>query len=213
MVKLDEIIRKPPFRLCLVTDRKLAGTTESMLEKIRAAIRGGIDAVQIREKDLCGKALYELARKVSENNVQVLVNGRTDVAAALPEAGVHLPGSGIPIREARKILGDGRLIGTSAHSIEDAKKAEDEGADYISFGPVYETESKKKYGQPQGISKLNEVINALGIPVIAIGGISPETAEEIMASGASGIAVVSNILGHPDPEKAARELSAPLGHL
>jgi len=134
---------------------------------------------------------------------RLIINDRADVALALAGAGAHLPASGLPVAAARALLGPDRLLGRSVHSIGEAVAAQQEGADYVIFGPVYETASKKPYGPPQGLAKLMETAAGVDIPVYAIGGIVPERAGEVRAAGAAGLVVMSFILEHAEPERAA----------
>lgn len=180
-----------------------------MLEAAAKAAKGGADALQVREKGLGGKELYELCadmQKTLDEKATLVINDRVDVAMALSGAGAHLPGSGLSLLEARKLMGTDRLLGKSVHSIDEARRAERDGADYIIFGPVYDTESKRSFGGPQGLDKLSQAASGVKIPVYAIGGIVPERASEVRKAGAAGMAVMSFILDHPDPEEAARQL-------
>jgi thiamine-phosphate pyrophosphorylase len=186
-----------------VTDQKaLPGPAEEqtrlLLEKIEGAARAGVDWVQIREKDLCGRELAALVSEAVQRTVglcRILVNDRLDVAVACGAGGVHLGEMSMPVQEAKRFVrernvSDGFLVGVSAHSLEAVKAAEKAGADYTIFGPVYETPSKTVYGQPQGIERIAEVSRAVAIPVIAIGGITLHNAGECVAAGASGIAAI-----------------------
>jgi len=196
----------PPIRnlkLCYVTDRKsLAGSAEEqirlLLEKMEGAARAGVDLIQVREKDLCAR---ELAALVSEGlrripkSCRILVNDRLDIACATGADGVHLGERGFPVKEAKRLLKDRKfprefLVGVSAHSIESALAAETVGADYVIFGPVFETPSKSMFGLPKGVERLAEVCRKVKIPVIAIGGIAMENARECSAAGAAGIAAI-----------------------
>jgi len=187
--------------VCYVTDRKSAGPpdlTTSVMQCIRTAIAAGADWVQIREKDLAGRKLLGLAQEAVEaaaSQVRILVNDRLDIALAAGAAGVHLGGDSLPAREVVRWCRKGKvsadfLVGVSCHSIEDAREAESAGANYIFFGPVFDTPSKQRFGAPQGIAKLTEVCRAVRIPTIAIGGISAENAAECIRAGAAGIAAI-----------------------
>jgi len=200
--------KSPPFRLMLVSDQRRLGD-RPLLSVALSAAEGGVDALQLREKDLPGRELLELGLKLHKelgSAAALLINERVDVARAIPGAGAHLPGSGPRIAESRETLGPERLLGKSAHRLEEALSAEREGADYVIFGPVYDTESKRPYGPPPGIALLKETASAAGIPVYAIGGINPDRAAEVRDAGAAGMAVMSFILDHPDPAEAARLL-------
>jgi thiamine-phosphate pyrophosphorylase len=175
-----------------------------LLEQIRWAIEAGVDWIQIREKDLGGNQLAELARGAvaaggGERRVRVIVNDRLDVAVAAGAGGVHLGRESLPVREVfswREKEKSGRagladfLIGASCHSLEEARVACEDGADYVIFGPVFETPSKVKFGAPLGIERLREVCSQIRIPVLAIGGISLANAANCFEAGAAGIAAI-----------------------
>jgi len=151
--------------------------------------------VQIREKSLSARVLYELATRAAAitrgTATRLLVNDRFDVARAAGVDGVHLTTRSLPVKVVRAICGDDFLIGVSTHSLETALNARSEGADFIVFGPVFETPSKQIYGEPQGLERLREVTKALeGFSVIAIGGINRKNADECFRAGASGIAAI-----------------------
>ena len=164
--------------------------------------------VQLREKDLSGKDLYALARRLRDLTARydalLLINDRVDVARAVRADGVHLPQASFPPQVARDILGKDALIGVSTHSLEEARAAQEAGADVITFGPVYETPSKRAYGPPVGIEALTAVCREIPVPVYALGGMKQENLAEVTTAGASGVAMISAILAQPDPEQAAR---------
>jgi thiamine-phosphate pyrophosphorylase len=202
-----------------VTDRRsLAGAPDPagklLIQKIEQAAKAGVDWIQIREKDLCGRELAKLAAKAilrTGSGSLVLVNDRVDVACAVGAAGVHLGENSLPPSVARKLVdrnaaGRNFLIGVSAHSLEGAMEAEQAGADYVIFGPVYATPSKAGFGEPQGVPRLQEVCKRLTIPVLAIGGITLENAGECVAAGAAGIAAIRLFQDPEDPGAAVREL-------
>ena len=187
--------------VCYVTSRKALGAAdvvENLLAKIRAAIAAGVDWVQIRERDMPARELLALVKAAiggRESKARILVNDRLDVALAAGAAGVHLGGASVPARNVVSWLREGNspagfLIGVSCHSLEEAREAEDAGASYVFFGPIFETPSKKSYGPPQGIARLTQVCSAVRIPVIAIGGVNEENATECVSSGAAGIAAI-----------------------
>ncbi|HXQ74842.1 MAG TPA: thiamine phosphate synthase [Pyrinomonadaceae bacterium] len=164
-----------------------------VLHLAEAAVAAQISLVQIREKNLSARVLYELvsrATKITRGSLtRVLVNDRLDVALTAGADGVHLTSASLPARVVRKICGPEFLIGASTHSLETTHDARDSGADFAVFGPVFETESKRVYGPPQGLDKLQQVASELqGFPVVAIGGITLGNAESCFAAGASGIA-------------------------
>jgi thiamine-phosphate pyrophosphorylase len=188
--------------ICYVTGRKSLADGEvgaGVLGKIRAAIAAGVDWVQIREKDLSGRELLELAREAvaAGGGARVIVNDRLDVALAAGAAGVHL---GRESLRARDVVRWGRggggqapadfLVGVSCHSLQEAREAESAGTAYIFFGPIFDTPSKRGMGEPQGIARLGEICRGVRIPVLAIGGVSEENASECIRAGAAGIAAI-----------------------
>lgn len=174
---------------------------ENLLEKIRAAVGAQVDWIQIREKDQTTRELLALAQEAvgitqtRGGKTRVLVNDRLDVALACGAAGVHLGRESVPAKEVVKWCRAGNapdrfLIGVSCHSVEETQAAESAGADYVFFGPIYDTPSKRAFGNPQGIARLVEVSAAVRIPVIAIGGINEQNAAECLRAGAKGIAAI-----------------------
>ena len=178
---------------------------ETLLSKVEAAVASGVDWIQIREKDLSGrdcasltrKALHRAAKHQASNRApaRILVNDRLDVALSERADGVHLGESSLPLPEARRFVGnrnepEGFLIGVSCHSLEAARSAASAGADYLFFGPVFDTPSKAAFGAPQGLERLAEVCRAVSIPVLAIGGITLANASDCLAADASGIAAI-----------------------
>ena len=164
-----------------------------ILQLAEAAVAAQLSLVQIREKNLSGRMLYELVTQATQltrgSLTRLLVNDRLDVALAAGADGVHLTAASLPARVVREIAGPEFLIGVSTHSLETARDAREGGADFAVFGPVFETESKRVYGPPQGLDKLQQVTSELqGFPVVAIGGITLDNAESCFAAGASGIA-------------------------
>jgi thiamine-phosphate pyrophosphorylase len=197
------------FKLYLITDRRLFTDNRSLFTAVEEALKGGVQAVQLREKDLEVRELlqmaYELRELTSGYGARLFINDRVDVAMAVEADGVHLGASGMPAFAARKAAGEGMLIGVSAHSLAEAEKAEKEGADFVTLGPVFETPSKLKYGKPLGTGLLREVSATISIPVFAIGGIKPERVKNTLESGVSGIALISAILGSEDIQSNTEE--------
>lgn len=196
----------PPTReitLCYVTDRKGLEVSpeeqcEALVGRMEIAARAGVDWIQLREKDLSGRALAELLREALRRvpaGCRIVLNDRLDVACALGAGGVHLGRESLSVEDARR-LARGRgatqdfLVGASTHSLAAALSAEKAGADYLVFGPVYATPSKAQYGPPQGIERLAEVCHAVSLPVLAIGGITVENARACLEAGAAGIAAI-----------------------
>ena len=206
-------MRSIDFDLYLVTDRKTTGGRE-LTWVLEQALEGGVRAVQLREKDLGGAALLELAGEVKglcdRYGAELFINDRVDVALASEAAGVHLAANALPVKVARELLGPDRKIGVSTHSVEEARAASEAGADFILFGPVYSTASKLAFGDPQGPTALKAVTDAASVPVFAIGGIKRHHLPEIKAHGTTRVALISAISEAPDPAAAAREMLAAL---
>jgi thiamine-phosphate pyrophosphorylase len=199
------------FRLYVVTDRQQ--TSGRALEEVAvAAARGGAGAIQLREKDLSARDLYTLGARIqaaiSPYGVPLLINDRLDVALALDAAGVHLAGHSLPTAAARRVLGASKLLGVSTHSVEEARRAAEDGADFIVFGPVFTTPSKVAYGPPQGLQHLTTVVRQVSIPVIAIGGIDHTNLPQVLQAGAYGVAMIRAVLAAPDPYHATQQLRA-----
>ncbi|CAN5603491.1 thiamine phosphate synthase [soil metagenome] len=179
------------------------------------AIRGGADVIQFRQKD--GDArhrLYELegvAQAASERGVCVIVNDDPSLALSVGADGVHLGQTDLPIPMARRILGDDCIIGATVTSADQARKAQYEGANYVGFGPVFATASKRSPAKVKGLAGLEETCKAVSIPVIAIAGLTPERVSSVMEAGAYGIAVMTAISTRPNPEAATRRFAEALG--
>jgi len=159
--------------------------------------------VQLREKDLADDELFYLAdqlvKLVHGYGGRLLINRRVDVCMAVGADGVHL-GAGSPgVGESRRLLGTTKLIGYSAHSLDEALRVEREGADFITFSPVFHTPSKAIYGPPVGLDLLRQVCERLTIPVLALGGIKPENLSKVLNCGAAGVALISAVMSAADP--------------
>jgi thiamine-phosphate pyrophosphorylase len=195
------------FNLYLITERKLLAAHHSLFSALEDALKAGVRAVQLREKDLPIRALLEMAYRIREltgkYHARLFINDRVDVALCVEADGVHLGQSGIPVSAVRNMVRKGFIIGASTHSVEEATTAEREGADFITFGPLFETPSKLKYGDPLGIDPLREARERASIPLFGIGGIKPGNVKEVMNSGAFGVALISGILAEPDIKGAA----------
>lgn len=193
----------------LITDRRLAADPVARAVAALAGLPPGATAVHLREKDLGGRALLDLARPLRAAcraaGQAFLVNDRLDVALACGADGVHLPSAGVPPGEARRLLGPDALIGVSCHSEADVRRAREGGASYATFGPVYDTPSKRAYGPPVGLEALRAAAR-LGLPLIALGGVDARRAAEVRAAGARGVAVIRAWLTGPDPAAAVRAL-------
>jgi len=198
------------FSLYLITDRNQC-KNGALVECVEQALRGGVRAVQLREKDLSTRERYELAKELrlrtSAYGALLLINGDAALARAVGADGVHLPVDGLPVEACRKALAPGMLAGVSTHSLEQAKEAEANGADFVTFGPVFATASKAKYGPAVGIEALGSACRSVGIPVFGLGGVSFSNMEHVLAAGAAGISMISGILAAPDIEQAASEFS------
>jgi thiamine-phosphate pyrophosphorylase len=217
------------FRLCLITDRAKCrpaspgarmisrSSKTNLNDAIDAACGAGVRLVQLREKDLDARELFELAldlRSVTSHHVAaLLVNDRVDVALAAGLDGVHCPDAGFPPATARQLLGTESLVGASCHSLDGVRRAAESGADFVFFGPVYETPSKAAYGPPAGLDALKQVCAETAIPVLAVGGVTPERSPDCIAAGAVGVAVISAILSAEDIPERVKAFEKALGAL
>jgi thiamine-phosphate pyrophosphorylase len=201
----------PEYLLYLVTDTGLS-RGRSHLSVVEAAIRGGVTVVQYREKNASTgrmiKEASELCHLCRMVGVPLIINDRLDVALAVDADGVHLGQDDLPASVARRLLDGKKILGVSASSVEEAKKAVDDGADYIGASPVFSTPTKLDAPPPLGIEELRRISAAVKIPVVAIGGITRQNAAAIMETGAAGIAVVSALVAAEDVEGAASALRA-----
>jgi thiamine-phosphate pyrophosphorylase len=196
-------------RLHVLTDVALQSRF-SHIELTRLAIAGGADTIQFRQKEGSTREMIAATREMkalcSQAGVMFIVNDRIDVALACEADGVHLGQDDFPIGLARKYLGEGLIIGGSAATMEEARSCLEEGADYIGFGPVYPTTSKDDAGPVSGNEILSRVAEEIPIPIIAIGGIIVSNAAALLRAGAYGIAVISAVCCHDDPQAATRGL-------
>lgn len=175
----------PTFELLAISDRaSLELPFPQWLGRLSAA---GVGAVQVREKDLDDRSVLELARQARAVLSTVLVNGRLDLALAAGADGVHLPADGVPAAALRRRFGPGVLLGVSTHGVEEVERALRDGADYVTFGPVWPTPSKERYGPPLGTGELARAAR-VGIPVYALGGVMLSRFGEAAAAGAAGVA-------------------------
>jgi thiamine-phosphate pyrophosphorylase len=196
----------PAFDLYLVTDRNQTQGRD-LLWVLEQALDGGVRAIQLREKGLEGKKLFQLAEKARELCARyyatLFINDRIDIACAVGADGVQMGKTSLPIDAARDLLGHTRMIGVSTHSMEEAQNAERLGADFVLFGPVYFTPSKAAFGPPQGLAALKKIVENITLPVYAIGGIKPENVREVMSVGTRGIALISAVMAAVDPKSAS----------
>lgn len=196
------------YSVYLVTDRRNK-TDDEFLNIIEEAIKGGTTIVQLREKTASTKEFYDLALKVKEitsrYGVPLLINDRIDIALAVGSEGVHIGQDDMPADIAREIIGEDKILGVSASTVEEAKKAEIDSADYIGSGAVFPTSTKD---DADSVSKeeLKEIVDSIDIPVVAIGGITVENASTLKGSGIAGVSVVSAIMSAEDPKEASEKL-------
>lgn len=196
------------FSLYLITDRHLVPAGRTLLATVEAALQGGVRAVQLREKDLPAAELLPLAEELRiltrRFAARLLLNDRIDVALAVAADGVHLGGHSLPAAVARHLLGPQRLIGVSTHHPTEIAAAAAAGADFVTFGPVFATPSKRAFGPPQGLQALRLACQNSPLPVFALGGIKPCHLAALQSAGAAGAAVISALMAAPDPVTAAR---------
>lgn len=197
------------FKLYLITDRTQAAGRE-LPAVVANALAGGVRSVQLRDKDLSTRQLFELAMQLRvitrRHNARLLINDRIDIALAVGADGVHIGAGSLPVPDVRRLLGPEYLVGYSAHAVGEALQAERDGADFVTFGPIYQTPSKLEYGEPLGVPRLAEAVNSLGIPVFALGGVKETSIPEVMATGCQGVALISAVISAADPQAAATSL-------
>jgi thiamine-phosphate pyrophosphorylase len=190
------------LKLYLITDRKLFHAQCSFYLALETALQAGAKYIQLREKQLPTRQILDMAywviELIREYGAKLLVNDRVDIALAIGADGVHLGQESFPAHAVRKVTGDNFLIGVSTHGIDEALQAEREGADFITLGPIYNTPSKLRYGDPIGVDMLRQVKSRVSIPVLAIGGIKTDTVHEVVTAGADGVAVISGIFAAED---------------
>ena len=200
-------MKKLDLSLYLVTDK--SDDVGKFLNTIEEAIKGGVTVVQIREKTAETLDFYNLALKVKEittkYNVPLIINDRVDVALAIDADGVHVGQSDMPCDVTRRLIGEDKILGVSASTVDEAQKAEKDGADYIGTGAVFPTATKD---DAPSVTKeeLKEVVDSIEIPVVAIGGINLKNAHELIDTGIAGLSVVSAIMSADNPKKASQEL-------
>jgi thiamine-phosphate pyrophosphorylase len=195
--------------LCLVTDRTQTRGRD-LAAVVGECLAAGLPAVQVREKDLGASDLAFLCRRLlgPVRDAQAMLNDRVDVALAVGADAVQRTHTSLSVDDIRAIAGSRLRIGVSVHSLEGAVDAELKGADWVTYGPIYDTPSKRPYGAPQGLERLATVARGLRIPVIAIGGITPGRVKEVRAAGARGVAVISASLTADSPADATRRFLA-----
>ena len=203
------------YSVYLVTDRDLM-STETIEEAIEQAIAGGTTLIQLREKECSSLDFYNTASKVNEichkNNVPLLINDRLDIALAVDADGVHVGQSDLPASIVRRIIGEDKIIGVSAGTLENALKAEKDGADYIGVGAMYPTGTKKD-AKHTSIETLKSIRENVNIPIVVIGGINKERIKDFEGTGIDGLAIVSAIIAQKDIKKAASDIKSEFNKL
>ena len=196
------------LRVYVITDRSFRGRTHEQVA--RAALRGGATAVQLRDKQATGRELLQWARQLRDltraAGVLFLVNDRVDVALAVHADGVHVGQEDVPVADARQLMGPGRVVGASAGNVEEALQAEQASADYLGVGPVFPTATKPDAGEAIGVDGLRRIVQAVRLPVVAIGGIPADNAGQAIRAGAVGVAVISAVAAADDMVAATRQL-------
>lgn len=179
----------------MITDRKRC---KDLVRAVKKGLERGVRLIQIREKDLSSKELYHLTQELKplcqHVDAKLLINSNLDVALVLDLDGIHLPQQSLLISEVRLMLGPEKWIGKSTHTIKEAQVAEKQGANFITFGPLFETPSKKNLGKPLGLKKLEQVCQKVSIPVFALGGVNLTQLDEVKTLGAHGIAGIRTFL-------------------
>ena len=208
------MVQQLGFSLYLVSDRSALPAT-SLQDAVESCLAAGLKAVQLREKDLAVRDLLGLAHALRDSTrrhgARLLINDRADVALAVGADGVQRAGTSLPVSALRAISPPGFLLGASVHDIDEARAAAAEGADFLLFGPVYDTPSKRQYGPPQGLAALEKVSAAVNTPVLGVGGVTPERVGEVTRAGAAGVAVIGAILGSERPADAVKAFLDVLG--
>ncbi|WP_126663822.1 thiamine phosphate synthase [Haloterrigena salifodinae] len=200
------------YGIYLVTQQSISGD-RSTVDVVRDAIAGGVDVVQLREKDTDARWRYELGLELreltAEADVDLIVNDRVDVAEAIDADGVHVGQSDLPVGVARDLLGPEAIVGCSTATVEEALEAEAAGADYLGVGTVYGTTSKDvdRYKNGVGPERIAEIVDAVSIPVVGIGGVTADNAGPVVEAGATGVAVISEIAAADDPRAATAALA------
>ncbi len=202
MVDLD-------YSLYLVTDRELLHGRD-LIQEVKKAVNGGVNLVQLREKEAGSREFYELAlalkKELAACRVPLIVNDRLDIALAIEADGLHIGQEDLPLSAVRKITGPDFIVGISVGTMEQARRAEKAGASYLGAGPVFTTATKADAGEATGPEFIRALKKESALPVIAIGGINEDNLQKIKAAGADGAAVVSALMGQNDIEAAARRL-------
>jgi thiamine-phosphate diphosphorylase len=194
-------------RLCYWTDGARGTAGRDPIDVIERLARGGVEAIVLREMDWSAAQVRECGRRLEKlraDGLRVLASRRLDLVRALRLDGVHLGAEAIAVREARDFLGPQALVGYSAHDVDEARAAAAQGASYVTLSPIFATSSKPD-APPRGIAWLAEAARALPLPVLALGGVTPERVGELVRAGAHGVVAIAALGAAPDPERAARE--------
>ena len=201
-------MKKIDYTLYLCTDRK-SMKLGNLQEVAEQAIMGGCSVIQLREKECSTREFFQTAKGIKsiteKYNIPLIINDRTDIALAVGAEGVHLGQEDLPVTEARRILGKDKIIGASAHNLEEALKAWKDGADYLGVGAIFGTKTKEN-AVITSIDTLREICRQVPVPVVAIGGVGRENIEKLRHTGIGGVCVVSAIMASERPKEAAAEL-------
>ena len=204
---MSKLMNPREWRLYVVTDEKLS-RGRSHVEVAEAAIRGGADVIQLRDKTAESGELYRIAlelRKLTlDAKVPLIINDRLDIALAVDADGLHLGQDDMPASAARRLLGPGKILGVSTETPQEALVAEKDGADYIGVGPIFEARgTKANAGAPKGTDMIAPILEKCPLPIVAIGGIKRGNARSVLDAGATSVAIVSDIVAADDIEQAA----------
>jgi thiamine-phosphate pyrophosphorylase len=210
MINIEQIGGK----LHILTDRELA-KPKTLIEVVEQAIKGGATAIQLRDKTASDEEMINLGQQIlrltAENNIPLIINDRVKVAIFLKAQGIHVGQSDMPAIQVRQLVGPNMILGVSASTVEQALKAQNDGADYLGVGPIFPTLTKTDADPPIGLEGFKKIRDAVHIPIIAIGSINKSNARDVISSGADGIAVISAVMGTVNPLEATHELSIMIG--
>jgi len=197
------------FKLYLITDRKQ--TAMPLPQAVQLALEGGVRCIQLREKDLAIRDLLGLSQELRamtrEFGAKLFINDQVDIAVAVGADGVHLGHQSMPTKAVRGVVGRTMMIGVSPHTLDEACTAQEEGADFVTFGPIYETPSKAMTGPPVGLDALKDVKKAMDIPIFALGGIHGRNIGHVLWAGAYGVGMISAIFCAEDIQKRAKNIN------
>lgn len=195
------------YQLHLVTEPRKSA--DQLVRAVAMALDGGVDWIQLRDKSASAASLYAQAMQLQtvtgQHGKNLAINDRLDVALGVGAAAVHLAGQSLPVEVAVQLAGHKILVGRSVHTFEEAQRAADGGADYLTFGHVFPTTTHPGL-PPRGLAQLQQIVDGVDVPVLAIGGITADNLEDVLASGCAGVAVISAILSDADPCRAAARL-------